>query len=469
MPTSSPGDSPPPPSRSTLEEIDKLAAERLSAARPADPMKAFRDAVRAKDAAGVSALLAAEPAVRAVVNDPLFDFDAPAVVFARRESSVVAALVAGGADVNRKTTWWAGPWGVLDDVDRATGEKLIALGATIDLFAAANLNKLDVARTLLDADPSLVHSKGGDGGRPLHFARTPEMVDLLLERGAEIDARDLDHAATAAQWAIPSAKGVKDAAKLAVVRRLIQRGARVDPFMAAAVDDADRLAPMIDVGGLDVQIGGPANDWCPEAKGGHIYLYTLCQGSIPADVAEAFDSVAVLRLIDERATPKTRFLAACRVGDRVAAERLMASDPLLLQSLTATDQNTLPYAAWMGNLRAVTLMLDLGFDPMARALEGATALHNAAWHGRLEIVLLILSYSATASRRAEMVAATENTFRSTPLGWCCHGSRFGDGVQADYAEIAQLLLAAGGSPGPNADDASPAVAAVLGTRPGRIS
>ena len=40
------------------------------------------------------------------------------------------------------------------------------------------------------------------GNCRLHFAATVEMAELLLEFGAEIDARDIDHESTAAQYMV---------------------------------------------------------------------------------------------------------------------------------------------------------------------------------------------------------------------------------------------------------------------------
>jgi len=42
------------------------------------------------------------------------------------------------------------------------------------------------ARALIAGDPSLVHAKGGDGKRPLHFARTIQIARFLLEHAPRL-------------------------------------------------------------------------------------------------------------------------------------------------------------------------------------------------------------------------------------------------------------------------------------------
>jgi ankyrin repeat protein len=68
---------------------------------------------------------------------------------------------------------------------------LMGLEPELNLFEAAALGRLDRARSLVDADPDLVRAWSPDGFTALHFAcffGHPEIVELLLERGAEVDA-----------------------------------------------------------------------------------------------------------------------------------------------------------------------------------------------------------------------------------------------------------------------------------------
>ena len=58
-----------------------------------------------------------------------------------------------------------------------------------------------------------------------------------------------------------------------------------------------------------------------------------------------------------------RLLAACRQGDEQLARDIVSQHPGIIASLTQDEQRVLADAAWNGHARAVTLMLELGFDP----------------------------------------------------------------------------------------------------------
>ena len=60
----------------------------------------------------------------------------------------------------------------------------------------------DRLREFLKSDPSLVNAKGGDGKRPLHYAASIAVAQLLLDHGADIDALDDDHSSTPAQYLV---------------------------------------------------------------------------------------------------------------------------------------------------------------------------------------------------------------------------------------------------------------------------
>jgi ankyrin repeat protein len=72
------------------------------------------------------------------------------------------------------------------------GEAIRAARSTpLDVFEAATVGDVDRLRTLLDEEPDLARARSVDDGTALHFAaffNQPEAAQLLLERGAEIEA-----------------------------------------------------------------------------------------------------------------------------------------------------------------------------------------------------------------------------------------------------------------------------------------
>jgi ankyrin repeat protein len=74
-----------------------------------------------------------------------------------------------------------------------------------ELFSAVAAGNLDRVRELLATDPQAVGVKDDQGATPLHYATLNghrEIVELLLERGADINARDDQFGATPSGWAI---------------------------------------------------------------------------------------------------------------------------------------------------------------------------------------------------------------------------------------------------------------------------
>ena len=80
---------------------------------------------------------------------------------------------------------------------------------------------------------------------PLHGATDPALVDLLVDRSADIEARCEDHASTPLQYLIQNT---------AVARRLIERGAHVDIFSAAVLGDVELIRAGQPLA-LDVTVG----------------------------------------------------------------------------------------------------------------------------------------------------------------------------------------------------------------------
>ncbi len=418
---------------------------------------AFGRAMAANDAGALRELFARHPEARELVDAPMCPFDAPPLVHvARREDpGLVEVLLEAGADPNRRSDWWAGGFHALHFASPASAERLLAAGAEPDACAAAHIDRIDLLRDLLDDDPGRVHERGGDGQTPLHFARSRQVVDLLLERGADIDARDVDHRSTPAQWMLAGGRG---AGRYELAAYLVERGASVDVFLAAALGLEDRLREMLaEDPDLARERTGRSEYGEQPPSSFHIYTWTIGQYLSPLQVAERFEQDGAAALLREYSDPVDLFVIACTAGREKEARRLLEERPALRDELTPEAMRALPDAAWEGDAKAVDLMLRLGFDPAARGQDGGTALHCAAWKGAAGCVEAALRHPGVLA----LIEDRDTVHGSTPLGWCCHGARHSGVRDGDHPAVARLLLEAGARPGPNIEDAPADVRAVI--------
>jgi Ankyrin repeat len=230
------------------------------------PVELFKAAVEAGNADELHRLLEAHPELASRINEPMFGFDAPAVHVARSNLPLLDLLLAYGGDLNTRTSWEKGGFGVLEQVSPEEAAPLIARGAKIDVWAAANLGMIAELQELMARDPALVHAKGGDGKRPLHFARTVDVAQLLLDQGAEIDALDDDHSSTPAQHLIGDRSDV--------AAFLVAQGASADLLLAAALGDVSLVTRHLDADPAAIAMRVD-QDWFPmvdtAVNGGHIY------------------------------------------------------------------------------------------------------------------------------------------------------------------------------------------------------
>ena len=417
----------------------------------------FRRAVNARDVAAVRSLLQRQTAVRAVIDAPLFSFGSAALthVAGDGDPALVDVLLEFGADPNRRSEWWAGGWHALHSARGAVADRLLEAGAIPDACAAAHLDRPELLRRILAADPARVHERGGDGQTPLHFAESRAVVDLLLEHGADLEARDLDHRGTPAQWMLAHRRG---AGRYELARYLVERGATADIFLAAALGLTDRLRALLE---RDPSLlsrrthQGEYGEQPPSSF--HIYTWTIGQNLTPLQVAAQFEQDEAFQLLQSFAGPRERFLDACAQARGAEARELLRDHPRLLAELTTEDQRVLADAGWAGNAAAVALMLELGFDPAASAAVGNTVLHCAAWEGSVACVEIALRYDAVRA----LINHRDAVHGGTPLGWCCHGSIHCGNPHANHAAVARLLLDAGASPDIDVGGASPAVQAVV--------
>jgi ankyrin repeat protein len=397
---------------------------------PDDPVELIKVAFHKDDAVLLRDVLRRHPQLASRINEPLFAFDSPAVVQAR-SAAMLDALLGAGADINGRSRWWAGGFGVLDCAEPKLAAYAIERGAVVDAHAAARLGMIDRLGELIARDPALVHARGGDGQTPLHFAATIAVAEFLLDHGADLDARDVDHESTPAQYM------VRD--RQAVARYLVSRGCRTDVLMAAALGDVDLVRKHLDADPACIRMSVSEQDFPrrdPRA-GGTIYIWTLGANKTPHAVARRFGHEDAFRLLMERSPDELKLALACELGDEETFKSLLASRPDLPKTLSEDDRRKLAIAAQDNNLRAVELMLAAGWPVDARGQHRGTALHWAAWHGNAAMVAEILKYGPP-------LEDAENEFRAAPLGWLAHGSVHGWHCKTgDYPGAAELLCAAG--------------------------
>ncbi len=399
-------------------EVDRPLFERLAAA------------VRGGDRETVQALAVRNPALLARFSKS--DFDAPLLNLAagRNDFPMVCLLVELGVDVNARSTWWAGGFGALDFTNEQISDWLIAHGAILTPHAAARLGKVEELRKMLEANPGLVRERGGDGQFPLHFAKTPEVVDLLVDAGADLEARDLDHHGTALQFRILDED---------VRKALLRRGAQPDIFSAVIEDDPIAVAQLLerDPEAPDRKTTSPGNPQIPQAPGGHIYLYQL--GALqPHQVAFGHGRNQAWVELWERAEDPKRLAMAAWAEDREAAIKLTLRTPELASRLSRADLEMLPDAAWERRVGAVRLMLELGWPVDAVQGEHSSAVDRAAFHGFDDVIEAVLPFHPNLAQR--------NTYGGTPLGACLYGSIHSWRKDGNHVRSVELLLRAGAPP-----------------------
>src|SRR5712692_1895048 len=90
------------------------------------------------DAVLFAQLLERHPELKARINDPVAAFDAP-VITRVRSREMLDVLLAAGADINARSRWWAGGFGLLDSAEPELAAYAIERGAVVDVHAAARL------------------------------------------------------------------------------------------------------------------------------------------------------------------------------------------------------------------------------------------------------------------------------------------------------------------------------------------
>lgn len=403
-----------------------------------DPVAALAAAIKARRASLVAELLTRHPSLKTRLNEPLpgLDFDMPALLAAAYQDNreMSEALLKAGADVNQRSRWWAGGFGVLDFAGPELATYFVERGATVDIHSAARLGRIDRVRELLAADPQLVHARGGDGQMPLHFAATVEIAALLLDSGADVNARDIDHESTAAQYMVSTRPYRHE-----VAAYLVTRGARIDIFAAAAIGDRAAVERCLDDDPdvIRLQVGEKYFPKENPRAGGVIYIFGFGWGVTPHLVAHQFGHTAIFELLMQRSSPWLRLAQACEIHDEARAQAIAAKHPRLIETLSVNAARRIIGATARNNTRGVELLLAYGWPAAVVNDHNQTPLHYAAWHGNLALVTAFLE-------RKVPIQVSETQHGGSPIGWALHGSLHSwQHDKGDYPGVVRALIAAG--------------------------
>lgn len=408
------------------EHVESILLETVS------PLELFKQAFHADDASLFARLLERYPAFKAQLNAPIGPFDSPPITHAKSRE-MLDVMLAAGTDINARSRWWAGGFGLLHNAPPEVAAYALQRGAVVDVHAAARLGLMDKLRELVSADPKQVHARGGDGQTPLHFARDIEVAAYLLEHGADINAKDIDHESTPAQWMLGE--------RQEVAKFLVERGCQTDLLLAVAVGNLELVRRHLDAEPdcIHLRVDDAHFPKANPRSGGTIYQWTLGSNVSAHDVARKFGHPEVLQLLLERSPVEQRLLALILGNEESAAQALLTEQPDLVARLSPATQRELAHAARSNHLPAVRLMLRFGWPVDAKGQHEGTALHWAAFHGNLEMVEAILPYRPPLD-------LPDADHHAPPLGWATFGSEHGWHRQTgDYVGVVRALIRAGAS------------------------
>jgi len=292
-----------------------------------------------------------------------------------------------------------------------------------DIIAAAAGGDLDRVRELLSADPGAVSATDDRQCTALHFAvhaGQAELATLLLDKGADLEGRDVD-GDTPLHWA-----ACTDHA--AMIDLLLDRGAQIDAL------NHDRVTPVLyatqrlkyanveklAARGADLEIpndyGRTPLIWTARERGDLEMARLLLRLGVDVDAADRFGATAlelaawrgfgtlVGMLLDAGARTDVHpgmdrellFMAASMGLDRLY-ETVIASGA----SVDVTPRGyvfPLHVAASGGSALIVRDLLDRGAEPDVVDPYGWTPLHHAADRGRTEVARVLAAADPVADR-----------------------------------------------------------------------
>lgn len=403
-----------------------------AAAAMNEAVKLVRKAFRDNDVEAFRRVLQQYPVLKTRINEPVGDFSAPLINHVR-SAAMLDAMLEAGADINARSHWEPGSFGLLDSAPPDVAAHAIERGAIVTVHAAARLGMMEKLKELIGADPQLVHARGGDGQTPLHFASTVEVAEYLLAHGADMEARDLDHESTPAQYMLRE--------RDEVARYLIRRGCKTDILMAAALGERGLVEEHLqkDPESIRMRVSDEYFPIISPRNGGIIYQWKLGWYVSSVQVAKSFGHQAIFDLLMERSPVEEKLLNACWLHDEAMVKALLAQHPNLAAAVPPAGRRHVAHAARNSDVIAARLMIAAGLPVNTFSQHHGSALHWAAFHGQAELAQLLIDHGAA-------LEDSDHDFKGTPLNWAMYGSQNAwDPELGNYPATVEVLLKAGAS------------------------
>jgi ankyrin repeat protein len=288
-------------------------------------------------------------------------------------------------------------------------------------------------RSLLDREPELLHAGDARGNQPIHWAvmtRQLDLIDELLARGADIDARRQDGARpiqlTNGDYSYRGWRDVPQdtvAMPRDVLDHLRARGAYLDISTAAYIGELERVRELLD---QDPSLANRSSEYLTyyacsgtplknAAAGGHLEIVTLllARGADP-------------NLPEEGIAPRGHALYSAVYNGHYEIAKLLlehgaypsppveSSADALSIAMSNKDEKMIELLCAYGSARSVELLAHYGDVPTAAAVFAANptlandsgALGSAAGNGHEAFVCLMLRYQPELPKRVGLAART---------------------------------------------------------------
>jgi ankyrin repeat protein len=314
------------------------------------------------------------------------------------------------------------------------------------LHLAALRNHHAAARLLIERGADLDAREFPDNAAPLHFAAMYgdlEMVRLLVEAGADIDGNGDDTEVGVLGWATCFKQVRQDVAEY-----LLDYGATLNLWTAIALDKVDDVRAMVirDPALLAARMTRghhrrtPLHHAAARSRLGMVQL--LLELGADPNATDATGATALTTAVQENADPaiasallaagaRLDFLTAVNLGRYGEAEAMLRDDPARIGP-DGRDTIALHLAVSKRNLDTIRWLLAHRVDVNAKRLMwdcDHTALHMTVENGAIDIARVLLDAGADPNIR-------DDRFNATALGWA---DFFG---KADFAD---LIRAKGGA------------------------